>query len=139
MKATYFKAARFIAIIFAAVALVSVSNPVAAATSGEDSSEKPVVVTYLGTVNAQPLFQVDLNNASADDLTLVLENEAGDVLYMQKIKATSFTKKIQLDTNETEINLNLYVYSAKNKTKQLYQINKITRVVDDVVVNQRKN
>ena len=139
MKATYFKAVRFIAIIFAAAALVSVSNPAAASTTGEDSSEKPVVVTYLGTVNAQPLFQVDLQNASSDDLTLVLENEAGDVLYTQKIKETSFTKKIQLDTNETEINLNLYVYSAKNKTKQLYQINKITRVVDDVVVNQRRN
>ncbi|MCP9749632.1 hypothetical protein [Ferruginibacter sp. HRS2-29] len=137
MKATYFKAARFIAIVFAAVALVS--NPVSAGTPGEDTVEKPLVVTYLGTVNAQPLFQVDLNNASADDLTLVLENEAGDVLYTQKIKETSFTKKIQLDTNETEINLNLYVYSAKNKTKQVYQINKITRVVDDVVVNQRKN
>ncbi len=137
MKATIVKNPRLFAIAFAAIALLSVSN-VAVAGNGEDSSDKPVAVQYLGTVNAQPIFQIDVKNAAADNLIISLENADGDVLYTQKVSETSFTKKIQLETTETEINLNLYVYSPKTKSKQLYRINKVTKIVDDVVVNQLK-
>lgn len=136
MKTTILKTTRLFAIAIAATTLLSISNA-AVAGIGEDSSEKPVVVKYLGTVASQPLFQLSVQNEAQDDLTITLENTDGDVLYSQKTKEKSFNKKIQLETTETEINLNLYVYSAKTKTKQLYQINKVTKTnfVDDVVVN----
>lgn len=137
MKATILTFQRSFAIVFSVLALLSVTTVANAANSG-DSADKPVVVKYLGTVDAQPVFQVEVKNEAAEDLIISLENTDGDVLYTQRVKDKSFSKKIQLMTTDTEINLNLYVYSTKTKTKQLYQINKVTRTVDDVVVNERK-
>ena len=121
-----------------ALAFISVANTASAEGKDGNDTAKKASVTYLGTVNSQPIFQVNIENESADDITISLENTDGDVLYKKNTLDTKFTQKIQLQTTDTNIELNLIVYSKKTKKSQVYYINKMTKVVDDMAVTEVK-
>lgn len=136
MKATYFNFKKIFFIVMTATTILT-STANATSTDPVDSTGKASVV-YVGSVNAQPIFKLEVDNASADELTISLKNTDGDVLYKKDVASKKFIQKIQLQTTETEIELNLVVYSKRSKKSQVYYINKITRQVDDLVVNQVK-
>lgn len=135
MKTFIYSTNKVIRIASIIIVILSLSTFSFAVGNGEDILDKPVKVQYLGTINSEPVFSVQVANIEGADLILTIENTAGDLLYKKEIKETSFSKKIQLQTNETEISLNIYVYSSITKTKELYQVNKQTKQVDDVVIN----
>jgi hypothetical protein len=136
MKATYLNFKKTFFIVMAATTLLSATAN-ATSTDPKDSTGK-ATVQYIGTVNSQPVFKLEVNNAAADDLVISLENTEGDVLYKKDVSNEKFSQKIQLQTTDSEIELNLFVYSKKTKKTQAYYINKVTRQVDDLVVNQVK-
>ena len=137
MKTTMCKMSRnFIMAIFA---ILFVSNTVIASAKDPDSSGKEVSVQYLGTVYGQPLFQLNVQNEAGDNLFISLENLNGETLYTQKLTDKFFSKKIQIATTESNISLNLRVYSFKTKQTQVYDINKVTKVSDDLVISQVKH
>lgn len=103
-----------------------------------DSSDKDIVVQYLGTVYGQPLFHFNVKNQQAEEIIITLENLNGEILYSKKMNDKVFDKKIQVSTLETEINLILRVYSTVRKTDQVFEINKFTRLSDDLVMNKLK-
>jgi hypothetical protein len=137
MKTTILNFKRFFIAVTVAFAALTISTTANAASKEPDSS-KPVSIQYLGTVNGQPLFQVDIKNEMGEALTVSLSDFNGEKLYSENVNETSFSKRIRLATTETEISLSLYVYSAKTKKTQVYEINKVTRQTDDMVVNQVK-
>ena len=49
------------------------------------SSEKPVV-KYVGKINDDLLFQVDLDNSKEDVYSLTINDEAGNTLYSDRFK-----------------------------------------------------
>lgn len=125
----------YVAIITAASLLGG--SGVIASDKVPDSSGKEVTVQYLGTVYGQPLFQLNIQNRASENLFISLENMNGEVLYTQKSTAQFFSKKIQLATTETNISLYLKVYSSGTKKTQVFEINKVTVVSDDLVINQK--
>jgi hypothetical protein len=138
MKTTILNFKRFFisaTVAFAALTIGTTAN----AASKEPDSSKPVSIQYLGTVNGQPLFQVDIKNEAGEALTVSLSDLNGEKLYSENVNDTFFTRRIRLATTETEISLNLYVYSAKTKRTQVYEINKISKQTDDMVINQVGN
>ncbi len=44
----------------------------------------PVKVTYLGRVELQPIFQIDIDNIKGDDVYVSLKDEDGSILYSDK-------------------------------------------------------
>ena len=137
MKATYLNFKKTFFIVMAATTMLSATAN-ASSTDPKDSAGK-ASVQYIGTVNSQPVFKLEVDNATADDLVVSLENTYGDVLYKKDVTNGKFSQKIQLQTTDTEIELNLFVYSKKTKKTQVYYINKVTRQVDDLVINQVNN
>ncbi|MDB5202331.1 MAG: hypothetical protein JWQ27_1740 [Ferruginibacter sp.] len=104
---------------------------------GQNPVSAPVAVKYLGTIDAQPVFLLNVDNTAAEELTITFKNKEGEVLYSQKVTDKKFSKRFQFAAADTEeINLKLLVYSNNTKQTQVYEINKTTRVVDDVVINQ---
>ena len=138
MKTTIVKNTKNYFIAFAASMLLLASTNVIASSKLPDTTGKDVSVQYLGTRYDQPLFQLNVPNESGADLIISLENMNGETLYTYKLTGSLFSKRILLATTETNISLNLKVYSVKTKQTQVYEINKTTQVHDDVVINQVK-
>jgi hypothetical protein len=121
----------------ALVALVLLASTTKAVANNENPAVSPVVVKYLGLLNTFPVFQVDLLNEGREQLVLTFKNPEGEVLYTTKLNDKAYTKKFQFTANEPEtMEITLYVYSEKTKQTQAYRINKISRVIDDVVINK---
>ena len=136
MKTTIVKIQKKIFLAIAAAAILLLSTNVMAASKDPDTSGKQVTVEYLGTMYGQPLFQLNVQNDALEDLVITLENADGEELYTQRSSEKLFTKKIRLATTETNISMNLRVHSRKTNKTQVYEINKITRQSDDMVISQ---
>ena len=97
----------------------------------------PVEVKYLGQINMQPVFQVDINNEKQEQLSVVLKDRYGNFLYSERFSGKSFSKKFQIASGETDdMKLTMLVSSKGDKKIQSFEINNVVTVVEDVVVTK---
>lgn len=132
-----FKNNRLIAIAFLTVFSV-VAAPFAQASDSSNHRVMPVELKLIGNINNQPLFQLSFaGTAEQDEFTIVIRDEDGNSLYRENIKAESFTKKFLLNTDEIgEGTLRFEVTSKKYSKTTVYEVNRNTRQVEDLVVNK---
>jgi len=110
------------AIIVGLVAIISTSfsNPV----SGMDRKSDPpgVEIRYLGFVNKNPVFEITTNNAQADNFFITIRDEAGTVLFSEKLSGKSLSRKYRIDTEEEigEGGLRFEVRSVNTKKTAVY-------------------
>lgn len=121
-----------------ALMLSTVSSPVYANDKKEVvAASSPVQVKYLGEINKQPVIQIDINNLNQEVLYVTLKDENGQHLYSEKISGQGFSKKFQFtDQEANNVKLTLSLASKKDKKAQVFQINNVTTVVEDVVVTR---
>ncbi len=124
-----------------AIALLTVFS--IAATSAAMANENPVIpveLKYAGKVNNQPAFQLKVNgNAEHNDFLVVIRDEYGNALYWENIKAESFTKKFVLNTDEIgDEKLRFEITSKKTKQTMKFEVDRNTRVVEEMSINQIK-
>ena len=95
----------------------------------------PAEVTYVGSVQGRPVFQIAFNNPHGEEVALSLRDENGTVIYSDVVKDKNYSRKLQfndLDTDRLKVVLTL---RTKKETKtQLFEISKYTRLVEDVAV-----
>ena len=66
------------------------------ATDG--TKDTPVVaLKYIGLVQNQPMFQLDLNSVEETDFYISIKDQNGQVIYNEKITAKNFTRNYRLD------------------------------------------
>lgn len=97
----------------------------------------PVEIKYLGQLNDQPLFQINIDNQQQENVYVNLEDENGNILYSDKFNEARFSKKFQFDYSHfggTKLRLSLTSNSFKKK--QVFEINNQTKVVTEVVVTK---
>ena len=124
--------------LFTSAILVSVLF-ISSANAAENKSEKttPYELKYVGKLDEQPIFQLDIENAHKEDVYLRLEDEVGNVLYTSKFNEKNFSKKFQFDISEgfnTKIKMTLLSKSARQT--QVFKINNVQQVVESVVVTK---
>ncbi len=101
------------------------------------ATETPVKVTYLGRVNLQPVFQIDIDNIKADELYVSLKDEDGTLLYADKFKDQKFSKKFRFDTfDPISRKVTLSLTSKNNKKTQSLQFSNVLTTVEDLVVTK---
>src|ERR1051326_6402037 len=84
-------------------------------------SEPPLQIKYLGSLNEQPLFQVDFQNDNEEAYTFSIKDPEGNVLYTEKIKDKKFSKKFKWENTDLETSkLILWLTAEKNQKSQLY-------------------
>jgi len=110
------------AIIFGLMAIISTSfsNPVSAM---DKKSDPPgVEIKYLGFVNKNPVFEITTNNVQADNFFITITDEAGMVLYSEKLSGKSLSRRYRIDTEEeiAEGGLRFEVRSVKSKKTDVY-------------------
>ena len=110
------------AFIFGLMAIISTSfsNPVSAM---DKKSDPPgVEIRYLGFVNKNPVFEITTNNVQADNFFITIRDEAGTVLFSEKLSGKSLSRRYRIDTEEEITNggLRFEVRSVKSKKTEVY-------------------
>jgi hypothetical protein len=118
---------------YGTIALFSAFSLFATAASANDGKSDPPVaqLRYLGNVEDQPVFQLDLNNGEENYFLISIEDKFGQTIYSERVKAKVFTRKFRLDTetlNDDE--LRVKVRTVGIKKTEVFTINRDTRFVE---------
>ena len=104
------------------------------------AEEKPgtpsgVSVNYVGSVDNQPVFQIEFDNKNEEQFTISIKDSDGNVLYVERSKDKKFVKRFKYQGEEA-VKLTFVLSTDKEKQAQVFEVNKSIRVVQDVVVNR---
>ncbi len=94
-------------------------------------------INYIGSLDGQPVFKVDLDNKAGAVYNLKIKDGYGATLYSQKITGKQFSKKFRFD-REGEENLKLvFILSGdKEQESQEFRVNTLTEILNNVVVTK---
>jgi len=132
---TFISRSKIIAIAFALTfSLASEEN---FAHNTNNKSDNPVELKYIGKVNNQPQFQLNLNNNETDEFVITLKDLSGGVLYSEVVKGKQISRKYRLNTDEIGVSeIRFEVRSKRNNTTFVYVVSSTSRVVEDVVISK---
>ena len=100
-------------------------------------SDNPVELKYLGSVDSQPVFLLNLNNNESEEFVVTLRDASGNVLYSEALKGKLVSKKYRLDTDAFGASVITFeVSNRKTNTKTVYTVVRNTHVVEDVAINK---
>jgi hypothetical protein len=104
------------------------------AASAQAKLPEPTV-KYIGTLDGQPVFRVQLQNQNSNIYHLTIKDETGDILYSEKIKSKEFSKKFKFENSDRHnVKLTFTVEGKEGSQSQDFQVNTSTKVWNDVVV-----
>ncbi|THU41299.1 hypothetical protein FAM09_04100 [Niastella caeni] len=125
----------------AIIALIALTVGFSTITLANDEG-KPNNITelkFIGNMENQPVFQLNLTNAEEDEITVTFRDEVGNVLYTDKFKGANISKKFLLKSEDFgNAALHVVVKSKKNNTSEVYTINRSHTYVEETVVNKIK-
>jgi hypothetical protein len=123
--------------IVALVVTLAFITPVLANDGGKDDHKTEL--KFIGNMENQPVFELNLTNKEEDEYTVVFRDEYGNVLYNEKFKGAGVTKKFLLKSEEFgDAALNVTVKSKKGNTTEVYSINKSHSYVEETQVSKVK-
>jgi len=110
------------AFIFGLMAIISTSfsNPLSAM---DKKSDPPgVEIRYLGFVNKNPVFEITTTNVQADNFFITIRDEAGTILFTEKLSGKKLSRRYRIDTEEeiADGGLRFEVRSVKSKKTEVY-------------------
>ena len=68
----------------------------------KSKTESPVEFKYMGKMNNQPLFQLNLNNAEANEYIITLTDQTGAVIYDERVAGKDLSRKYMLNLDEID-------------------------------------
>ena len=109
-------------IIVGLMAIISTSFSNPASAMDEKIDPPGVEIRYLGFVNKNPVFEITTNNPQADNFFITIRDEAGTVLFSEKLSGKSLSRKYRIDTEEEigEGGLRFEVRSVNTKKTAVY-------------------
>src|SRR5687768_12866715 len=109
--------------VFALAAVVSLTLSASVKANGGNEPASSIEVKFIGNLQSQPVFQLNLLNEVADEFYISISDEQGNVLYSERVKGTNITKKFAINTDEVGDNvLKLEVRSRNTGKKETYNI-----------------
>ena len=128
------------AIIFGLMAIISTSfsNPVSAM---DKKSDPPgVEIRYLGFVSKNPVFEITTSNVQADNFFITIRDEAGTVLYSEKLSGKKLSRRYRIDTEEeiADGGLRFEVRSVKSKKTEIYIVGVSENITREMAVTKIK-
>ncbi len=125
---------RIFAVALAATFAVAFTTP---ALAIDEKKAIPVELKYIGNIKSQPVFQLTFSNAEESQYTIVVRDENNNVLYRDNVKGSNITKKFLLNLEEVgDVNVRFEITGKKTEKTVVYEVNKKSQVVEDLVVNK---
>ncbi len=116
-------------VAFSLMATVSWAN--------DGRNDTPAVsLKYIGLVQNQPMFQLDLNSVEETDFYVSIKDQDGRVIYNEKIKAKTFTRNFRLDTESLDDAILKVEVRDGNKKPEVITINRNTRYYEETSISK---
>ena len=123
----------FLSIGLAGFLLVGLAADASAQTSKKPSAD----INYIGSLDGQPVFKVDLDNKEGSTYNLRIKDGYGATLYSQKITGKQFSKKFRFDRQgEENLKLVFILSGDKEEEAQEFRVNTLTEILNNVVVTK---
>ena len=123
--------------VFALAVAIICSLPISAMANEMTKDSTPVELKYIGSINNQPVFQLNLDGAENDEFSISITDGNGDLLYFDKVKGKNFSRKFQVNTEEImDGRLFVEIKERKSSKGELYEINSKTRLVQENLVSR---
>ena len=128
---------RILAIAAATIFTTALSTP---ALATEEKKAIPVELKFAGNIGEQPTFLLNFTNADQNAYTIVVRDEFGNVLYRDNVKGSgNITRKFVLNTEELgDVNIQFEISGKKTDKTVVYEVNKQSRLVEDLVISKAK-
>lgn len=127
---------------FFTVALLALTLAFSTVTFANDDKGKNNNVTelkFIGNVENQPVFELNLNNKTEDEFTVTFRDEYGNVLYTDRLKGANISRKFMLKAEEFgDAALKVVVRSKNGNQTEVYSISRSHSYVEETTVNKVK-
>jgi len=118
-----------LALAFSFITTVSWAN--------DGGNDTPAVsLKYIGLVQNQPMFQLDLNSVEETDFYVSIKDQSGQVIYSEKIKAKNFTRNFRIDTEHLDDAILKVEVRDGNKKPSVFTINRNTRYYEETSISK---
>lgn len=100
----------------------------------------PVELKFVGNVNEKTVFQLNFTGSTEEnEFTINIIDEDGNRLYKETLKGENFSKRYLLNTEEIGDNaVRFEITSNKSHKPVVFKVNRLARLVEEVVVNKLK-
>ena len=97
----------------------------------------PVELKFVGNLQNQPVFQLDLNNEKSGEYFIIIKDANSEVIFSETLKGIQISRKYKFLTEEVDVStLQLEITNKKENTTTVYTVNRQLRTVQDVVINR---
>ena len=137
-KQTFSSAIRKTILFFGMSSFVLFSfMPFVSHAQNKPSATPEILIKYIGSMEEQPVFQIEFENASQQALNLTIRDEDGNFLYGEKVKDKKYLKKFKYQGPLFDnVKLTFTLSGEKDRQVQVYELNTRTRMIQDVVVTR---
>lgn len=98
--------------------------------------ESQVSIEYANSVDNTVAFTVQFENPTAQKFTLLVKDDAGDIIYKGQFTDAHFSKTVKLLKEEGEIHPRFIIRTGSQEIEKAFVVNSNTKVVEDVVVTK---
>lgn len=90
----------------------------------------PVEVKYVGQLNDQPLFQLNIKNNGTEEYSITITDKEGTRLYQDNTKGKDYSKRFLINLDETQGSpLTLEVKAKSTDKSEVYEIKANNKMV----------
>ena len=101
------------------------------------SDSTPVELKFMGNLQNQPVFQLDLHNEKAGEYFIMIKDANSEVIFSETLKGTQISRKYKFLTDEVDVStLQLEITNKKENTTTVYTVNRQLRTIQDMVINK---
>ena len=109
------------------------------AMANDDKNNSTIELKFIGTHQAQSIFQLNLTNVETEEFAITFRDSYGNVLYADKLKGKNLTQKFLLNTDEIgDGTVKVEVRSRKTNKTETFTINRSHRFVEETTVSRAK-
>ena len=120
------------------LALMLTFNVAAVAQPFGDPIVKAASVKHISTTNDKIVFQLLLDNEAGEKFSVSIKDIIGNTLFQDVYSDKKFDKRFVFDKSENLGKLTFVLKSLKDNETQVFEINTVTRVVENVDVTVKK-
>ena len=132
---TIIKNVRMLSIAFLLTFSFSISNAIA--QDGSKNSPE-VEFKFIGNSNDQPVFQLDIQFADKNELTVTIKDKDDNIIYFEKV-TKSISRKFQMNSESIGNGpLRIEVKDKNSKKTEAFEVVRNTRVVEESVITKVK-
>lgn len=120
-----------------AIALVTAASFFFTTAKASDGIKAvPVELRYVGTLQNQPLIQLDFTGTKAEnEFSISITDQNGIVLYSDNVKGEKFSKQFLLDTDDLgDAVLSFSITGLKSEKTVTYKVSRKTTTVQEMDV-----